>query len=228
METGYRTKSAQATCAEFAIHKGDFHPLDVNNLPARKLLVGLGVLSMNKISHRVAEIWIAHSFAPTFEIITNGSDGDHVLAGVPGGDAVPFETLIQCLEPPYLLLYVLHTPRGEGAPGRYQSPPLSFGQVRGFVSQYGAFFSVDSRFDLWAHSPSSRATVVWDRHNQLFGYGPVDSFLRALRSIGFTPGEVSLQFPHVHHYRQEFDDDAAKVMDAFQWSYSPLRPEDEQ
>jgi hypothetical protein len=184
---------------------------------------------MYKLSHLVDGRWAQHSYRPEFSI---GSVGgvDRVAAGVPGGDPTPFERLVLSLEEPYLLLYVLHTPRGEGDAGRYQSPELTSAQFRAFVERFGAYLSSDARFDLWAYSPSERATVVWDRHNQLFAYGPLARFDSELSSLGFqqTEWESAASVPHQHHYRVENDADAQAVLAWSEWTRTPLRPEDEQ
>jgi len=177
---------------------------------------------MYRLGHLVGNKWIAHSHSPVF------AKGDRIVAGVPAGDPSVFGHVLECLEPPYYLLYVLHTPRGEARPGRYRSPLLSLDQVKDFLAQFTPFLSGDARFDLWAHSPGDKATVVWDRHNQLFGYGPIDQFSTKLLSLGFIPGNPEVPVPHEHHYRAELDSLAKEVMAAFDWSYSPLRPEDEQ
>lgn len=176
---------------------------------------------MFKLGHQVDGEWVEHRHLPVYEV------GDRVLAGVPGGDANVFKQLVECLEPPYLLLYVLHTPRGEADPGRYQSPAMTREEFEDFVSLFSAYFKADARFDLWAHSPSEGATVVWDRHNQLFAYGPTERFLQRLGAMGFSPGK--LEFPaHAHYYRAECDDMARQLMSALEWIHSSLRPEDEQ
>lgn len=177
---------------------------------------------MYRLGHLVNGEWVAHSHQPVFEA------RDRIVAGVPGGDPSVFEHLVECLEPPYHLLYVLHTSRGEAPLGRYQSPALSSAQVKSFLSQFGLFLSGDARFDLWAYSPSEQATLVWDRHNQLFGYGPVDKFSSKLLALGFTHGYPSIPVPHEHNYHSELDGLAKEVLAAFKWSHSPLQPADEQ
>lgn len=176
---------------------------------------------MFKLSHQVDGEWVEHRHLPVYEV------GDRVLAGVPGGDANVFKQLVECLEPPYLLLYVLHTPRGEADPGRYQSPAMTREEFEDFVSLFSAYFKADARFDLWAHSPSEGATVVWDRHNQLFAYGPTERFVQRLGAMGFSPGKLEIP-AHAHYYRAECDDMARQLMSALEWIHSPLRPEDEQ
>lgn len=177
--------------------------------------------SLFKLGHQVDAEWVEHRHLPVYEV------GDRVLAGLPGGEAKVFTQLVACLEAPYLLLYVLHTPRGEAAPGRYQSPALSHEAFVDFVSRFSAFFKADARFDLWAHSPAERATVVWDRHNQLFAYGPTNRFVQCLDALDFRPGKVEIP-AHAHYYRAECDDMARQLMSALEWIHSPLQPEDEQ
>jgi len=183
---------------------------------------------MYKLGHLQADRWVEHSYPAVYRLPEAAEESQRLVAGVPGGDPEIFLRLVSCLEPPYFLLYVLHTPRGEGEPGRYQSPELSLSQLKGFVAQFNTFLAQDARFDLWARSPAERATVVWDRHNQIFAYGPLARFESELRTLGFSPGRPEVPVPHEHHYRSEFDSPAEKVLKAFEWSYSPLRPEDEQ
>ena len=179
---------------------------------------------MYRLGYLLKGEWVAYSHPAIFE------SGDRIVVGVPGSDPAIFGRMVECLDPPYYLLYVLHTARGEGQPGRYQSPALSASQVKEFLAHFGPFLSADSRFDLWAHSPNDNGTVVWDRHDQLFAYGPLERFSAALRSLGFTAGSPTVPVPvqHTHHYRAEFDHLAKELLTTFDWSYSPLQPEDEQ
>jgi len=183
---------------------------------------------MHKLDWQSEGGWEPHSHAAVFTYETTSAGTTRLLAGVPGGDSSILSKLIECLAPPYYLLYVLHTPRGEGEPGRYQSPQLELGELLSFISRYASFFAGDSRFDIWVHSPTSGGTLVWDRHNLIYGYGPMKCYCDALESIGFSEGVPTIPAPHAHNYRQEFDDDAKALLSAFPWLFSELRPEDEQ
>jgi len=182
---------------------------------------------MYKLSHLVETEWQEHSHRPLYEFGVAG-ETQRLVAGSPSGQTEPFERLALSLEPPYFLLYLLHTPRGEGEPGRYQSSAVSVDEFRSFMAQFGTYLSSDARFDLWLHSPSENATVVWDRHNQLFAYGPLTRFATELRSLGFVEGETAVPVPHQHHYRPECDTKGAKILSWCSWQRSALRPEDEQ
>jgi hypothetical protein len=178
---------------------------------------------MYRLGHLVDGEWTAHSHPPVFNVVKG-----RIVAGVAGSDPAIFGRLVECLEPPYFLLYVLHTPRGEALPGRYQSPALSLNQVKEFLARFAPFLTADARFDLWAHAPEDNATVVWDRHNQIFGYGPLERYLSTLEGMGFNRGRPEVPVPHEHHYHSELDPLAKEVLSAFDWARSPLRPQDEQ
>lgn len=158
------------------------------------------------------------------------SGTERIVADVTGSGPEVLHELVKHLAGPFLLLYVLHTSRGEGSVGRYQSPALSGDEINRFITRFAEYFLADGRFDLWVHSRESNATVVWDRHDKLFAYGPLDDFETALHALGFSPGEpeTSLSIAYIHHYRSECDDDARTVLAALDWQYSPLKPEDEQ
>jgi len=161
-------------------------------------------------------------------VYTLKAKGNGLIAGVPGGDVTIVRSLAALLQPPFHLLYVLHTTRGEAEPGRYQSPELERRQIEQFFDNFTDYLRSDSRFDIWVYAPRDQATLVWDRHDLLHAYGPVHEYERALLGLGFAPGKLSIDFSHIHHYRREYDSDAARLIAAFDWIYSPLRPEDEQ
>ncbi len=177
---------------------------------------------MHRLGHLIGGEWRRYSGAAQFHI------SHRLTASVPGSDPGVIEQMIGCLNPPYSLLYVLHTPRGEADAGRYQSPELSFAEVRQFLGKFRSFLSSDGRFDLWAHSPVEAATIVWDRHDLLFAYGPVDRYATKLVEMGFSEGEPRIPAPHEHCYHSEVDDLARELIAYFDWSYSPLHASDEQ
>jgi len=182
---------------------------------------------MFKLGSCSGDIWTEHSHPPVYE--TNERSGRRkIVATVPGGDPLIFEHLARCLNPPLFLLYVLHTPRGEGEPGRYQSREMSDEEFRGFLRRFARFLQADARFDLWVYSLTDQATIVWDRHDLIHGYGPVDCMVVALRALGFRIGRASIPSPHVHNYHASLDGDARDVLTHMEWMHTPLELEDEQ
>jgi hypothetical protein len=172
--------------------------------------------------------WVEHIYPAVYHLPESDQEIPSLVAGVPNGNPEVFGKLVESLKPPYFLLYILHTPRGEGSPGRYQSPLVSTQEFQEFMARFGPYFSGDARFDLWAYSPAEDATVVWDRHNQIFAYGPLDRFEEVLQGLGFNAGTPCIPVPHAHAYREEYDPQAALVLHAFEWSCSPLHEEDRQ
>jgi hypothetical protein len=184
---------------------------------------------MTKLEWLVNGEWVPHSHAPTYGR-QDTARTPRLVAGIPAGDPTVFEALARRMQPPFFALYLLHTPRGEGEPGRYQSPELSMDDVLAFLTRYGALLTNDARHDFWLHSESENATIVWDRHNLLYAYGSLDEFEAVLRGLGFTRGAVEVPFPHEHqhHYRSEYDADARELLASTDWHRTPLRPGDEQ
>ena len=172
--------------------------------------------------------WVEHIYPARYRLPEPEQGSQRLVAGVPNGNSEVFSKLVELLEPPYYLLYVLHTSRGEGPSGRYQSPAINAAEFNAFIAEFSPYLSGDGRFDLWAHSRTENATVVWDRHNRVFGYGPLSRFADTLEGLGFSQGPVEIPAPHEHNYRKELDPFAVRVLQAFDWIYSPLREEDEQ
>jgi len=70
--------------------------------------------------------------------------------------------------------------------------------------------------------------IVYDLHNVLFGYGPLDAFETYLEGAGFPRVEtIELPFPHTHHYNERFDSDVDAILAAYAWERSPLTEQDE-
>lgn len=144
------------------------------------------------------------------------------------------EAQLQCvlllagtLAGPYKLLYVLHTTR-TGAPlGRYEGPEMDNQEVEEFFHSFGRFLDDDARHDLWLHSRKENATIVLDRHNLIYAYGPLDGFERALVNAGVQRGALpQVPDPHVHRYHAEYDDSERAILQALPWSVTPLRESD--
>jgi hypothetical protein len=172
---------------------------------------------------------VEQSSAATFERQTTNSGQQRLLISVPPEQSNLFWKLARILPPPYFALYILHTPRGEGEPGRYQSTELSWSDLDNFLLRYADYFAGDARHDIWVYSPETKRTLIWTRHNQIFAEGqPLADIAAELVGLGFHEDKIDPIRDHIHHYRPEFDEDAAGVLDFFDWYRTPLRPEDEQ
>jgi hypothetical protein len=122
------------------------------------------------------------------------------------------------------VLWVLHTPRAATPPGRYQSPPLEIREVVAFLECFAAFLENDARSDVWVLSQEP-ATIVYENHDLIYAYGPLDRFERVLRNRGFESGKISIPSPHAHNDHAEFDSAEKAVAGALDWRVTPLQPE---
>jgi hypothetical protein len=184
--------------------------------------------TLYRLGQWVDGAWVRLSHPAVFRIERPDRGAPRLVGGVPASDPAVLAALATAMTAPLRLLFVLHTPRGVGAAGRYESPVLSQAQVAGFLERFKPLLAADGRFDLWLHSSTDDATVVWDRHDRLFAYGPVDRFAAVLDRLGFANGDASVSSPHAHNYHSELDATAREVLEWCAWTLKPLRPEDEQ
>lgn len=147
---------------------------------------------------------------------------------LPASATSTFRQLAELMSGPFYLLYLLHTPRGEASPGRYQSELIIEQQLGRFLLRFELFLARDARHDFWIKSASTTDLIIWTRHNEIYVYGETDKFTRKLIALGFSEQVVPKLGEHLHHYRQEFDQDAAAILCELNWTKSPLHPEDEQ
>lgn len=137
------------------------------------------------------------------------------------------QALLECLDGPFYVLYVLVVPGGEDVRGRYQSPLVDRQQLAALLVRFREYLRGDGRFHLWFHDPAANATIVWDRHNVIYAYGPLAEYERRLSALGFQRGLIEIPAPHAHHYRRELDPDARAMLTHFDWRRSDLQPSDD-
>jgi hypothetical protein len=77
------------------------------------------------------------------------------------------------------------------------------------------------------HSVGEGATLVYDRHELIYGYGPLEKFERVVRGRGMREGRPGIAAPHSHLYHAEHDEDEERVMGYWEWKWSELREEDD-
>ncbi len=137
------------------------------------------------------------------------------------------------LPEPYGVLYVLLVPRnGHQQEGRYQSPFLNFEELSGFMLRFQTVFEGDGRAHVWIASIDEEGeaigTLIYDKHDVIFAYGPIKDFEELLVSKGLRKAEPTpLPIPHTHHYNFQYDEDVVKLMDTFEWRFTALRPADD-
>jgi hypothetical protein len=168
--------------------------------------------------HEYGDLWYREQTTGPMRLVI-GPSRDHINLIL---------ALLDLLPGPFGVLYVLLTPRREERPpGRYAAADISPAAVRGFLETYRTFFEQDGRHHVWVESFSGPGLLVYDQHNVIYAYGPLDEFEATLRLRGFTQQEFRFPCPHAHHYHASLDEDEAAVMSYWPWHHSPLQPDDE-
>jgi hypothetical protein len=183
-------------------------------------------MALRKLEQLVDGEWLTAERRDQFDDEAT-STGSRLVIACSTAPLAVVDRLLTLMDEPFLLLWVLHVPRTSVIAGRYQSPPLSTIQVERLLSQFGRFFQEDARSDIWLHTQQP-ATLVYERHDLIYAYGPLVRFAALLESSGFGRGKISIPDPHAHNYHPEFDEDEASLAAALEWRYSPLQAGDEQ
>ncbi len=130
------------------------------------------------------------------------------LVMTPSSDHVDLMiALSRLMAPPFGILYVLVVPRMNGnKPGRYQNPnPASREEMEAFLNHFRLYFELDGRHHIWIASRTDSSQLIYDRHNVIYGYGPLGEFEEVLGKGGMSAGIVRIPSPHSHNYNEEFD-----------------------
>lgn len=149
---------------------------------------------------------------------------ERIVAGPRDGFIDLTLQLAECLEPPYSVLYVLSVPRSREA-GRYQlDGELSPAELRTMLESYRAFLEGDARHHIWIYSRESSATIVYDKHDLIYAYGPLDCYVKVLGLAGLNEGEFELPYPHMHNYFPEFDSEEERIISSHAWKRTGILP----
>jgi hypothetical protein len=115
-----------------------------------------------------------------------------------------------------------------GLRGGHAAALLDGPDVQAALDRFGAFLAGDARHDVWLHSAGG-GTVVLDRFNMIYEYGPLDDFAALLERGGVRRGALpEVPYPHALHYHEMWDGAERDALAAFGWRITPLRPEDVQ
>jgi len=136
--------------------------------------------------------------------------------------------LLPLLPEPVWVLYVLITPRSEAPAGRYQSAtPHTREEVLALLDRFEEYFARDGRHNLWLAAPPV-GQLVLDRHEVIYGYGPIAEMVARLKEKGFAPVEtIRVPVPHSHHFHEEMDADEHAVLEYWEWVPSELQETDD-
>ena len=179
-------------------------------------------------SRMTGKLWLAHEYGKVYAIEQMRTGEKRLRIAVSDNGSQILQALSRSVKEPFFFLYVLVIFRGGGQTGRYQSNELSHGELEAMFDRYGEFWESDGRHSVWLRSQADDATLVYDRHNLIYAYGPVDRFELILETLGYTEvPKVSLSFEHQHCYYAEFDHLEQELTTTFGEGRSDLHPGDE-
>ena len=169
-----------------------------------------------------------YQHARHFELQRLRGGSSRLVVGLQSSPLSLVKDMVARLPGPFRVLYVLVVAGTDAyEPGRYECPvEFTLDRLTTFIDEFSAFFEGDGRHHLWVASASAGA-VVYDRHELIYAYGPLDDFERVLASRGYKETSVEVPAPHAHHYRAEFDSHLVRLMKRWHWRHSPLKPGDD-
>jgi hypothetical protein len=172
--------------------------------------------------------WRLHEYPKVFvRERTTGPDRLKIAASKGGTDLLL--QLAAVLSGPFSVLYVLHVARGGSAEGRYQSPWMERHALTALIERIADCLEQDGRHHLWLFSGSDRATLVFDHHNVIFAYGPLEDLVRLLEAAGYSEApELNYPAPHRHQFHAAFDEDERRITALPGWERSELREGDDE
>ena len=180
-----------------------------------------------KFSDQILPGAVGYTYPDIWE--TGKTTGPDRLIIAPSGDQAGLMIeLASVLPEPFGILYVLLVSRCGNAPGRYQSPyPIDRAEMEFFVNEFKAYFEQDGRHHIWITSVPADATIVYDNHNIVYAYGPLDEYIRLLDRRGLKEGTITIPAPHTHNYNPEFDSQEDKISAYWDWRQYPLSETDD-
>ena len=107
-------------------------------------------------------------------------------------------------------------------------PPELAGLFEAISETYAEFLENDARSDIWLHSRTPEATIVFERHGLIYADGLPQEFRGVLESVGLSEGTERIPSPHAHNYHPKYDSAEAAMVQEYDWNVTPLQPEDEQ
>lgn len=155
---------------------------------------------------------------------SDGTQCLRVTTAASGADLL--KTLGACLEGDWFFLYILLIAHTENRPGRYQSPPIQcYDGVTAFIDKYREFLDGDGRHHLWLGRTAGSEKIVYDNHNVIYCYGPLERYMGNLSHL--PSAAVIIPAPHTHHYNAEFSLTERLILDEWAWKWFPLAPNDD-
>jgi hypothetical protein len=94
------------------------------------------------------------------------------------------------------------------------------------VWNFQDYLENDGRHHFWIMAQPDYHSIIYDNHDILYAYGPLDEYRKILTSQGFSEGVFQFPAPHHHCYNVEFDQEEARILGYWDWEHFPLQPRD--
>jgi hypothetical protein len=178
-------------------------------------------------SWTIGDHWVEHRYPDAWDLQRTTGPDRLVLAPAERQIDLILD-LLRSLPAPFGVLYVLVTSRLGNTTARRQTPtPMQLRDAAGFLREFEEFFERDGRHHVWVTSLSSQSTIVYDNHNIVYAYGPLEHFVGRAEARGLTRRAVEIPAPHHHCFNPEYDDAEAALLECFDWIEFPLQPGDD-
>jgi hypothetical protein len=184
-------------------------------------------MNVHKFSSLVGSDFVPYRYPNAWAIEKTTGPGRLIIA--PSSGHIELITkLSRVLPEPFGILYVLLVSRTDNEAGRYQCPhPCKRKEMESFLAEFKEYFESDGRHHIWVASIPAAATLVYDQHNVIYAYGPLEQFKQILHHEGLRESKISFPAPHAHNYNSEFDEQEQKVLDYWDWRKSPVMEDDQ-
>ena len=168
----------------------------------------------------------SYDYGNIFEL-EQAKNYNRLVIGATTGHVDLIIELADKLIPPYFILYVLVSPRGENLEGRYQSPVIETREeLETFLIHFKDYFETDGRHNVWVGTVQNKGMIIYDQHNIIYAYGPTEQWKNELLLKGFKEEPVQCPFPHSVYFNDENDKYEDEMMNYWGWRYFELNEMD--
>jgi len=180
---------------------------------------------MFKLGNCIHEKTFEHHYSNAY-IFENTPQATRLKVSLSNSHITTLIQLIEKMNGPFFLLYILHTPRTTSEGARYQSPKLSKEETVLLLQTYRDYLETDGRHDIWIYAPESDTTLVYDRHNLIFLYGLNIPQTEFVQKICAPVRAIKIPAPHKHFYHARYDGAEKTILKHIAWHKSPLTNQD--
>ena len=99
-----------------------------------------------------------------------------------------------------------------------------------FFRDYAEFFEADGRHNIWVCSMKEDgqvlAQIIYDHHNVIYAYGPLDAYVAVAAARGLTEGPIVVPVDHRHQFDTRLNGVEETLIDEREWMVYPTEKSD--